>query len=478
MSKLLILLLIFSFFSSKCFAQSHGKAKGPTKQQAADFDAFIKEKSAPDPDPLAKLINSLQIGVNSKFVNTKAVDFKSWPQKVYIDPDVDFAVISSKPGMTWQECFLNSHLCVNPSPDAPLERLLDTPIVEREEIDPGSGEVIKVKYMKVRYQYEESGKKKTTEGWIETSVLREKELQPLYRKSTPSKVTALKNVQKEEPCEPKSLQPKNQKQVEAVARASIAEADPLKQLENATERLAGIVGQCPLNPPHQKKLEAWKGKNIYDQEALPLLDQRQNAAEGLFKFSKDGKSMVPASFDDVVNIDTLARTIYSEMNGCFKVGLQYPMAAAKVALNREELVDAGNGYPHFYAPPQRVGKPTLSKVLTAPSQFSVWNLSGAKNPRDQTVLRALCPAKEGSRNNWSGIAPNPADVAAWNQALKIATEAILFRPRFKAKANEVTQFYYTSKRTEYDGRKRAHPAPVIVGRKVESFDCMYLWEGK
>jgi hypothetical protein len=277
-------------------------------------------------------------------------------------------------------------------------------------------------------------------------------------------------------CVPTSAPKKNLRDLEDLA--SFINRSPNEQLEAATKMVSPMVGECPLKPPTEKKVSSWKGKNIYDAEALPLIKQKTKKLPAIPKLSSDGKTVGTASANDLVAIDNLARTVYSEMNECFHKGIQYPMAAAKVALNRADLLDAGKGFPHFGNGPQASGKPTISKVLTAPYQFSVWNHIGAANPKDKTVLMSLCPARDESKNNWRGGKPSPRDREAWDMAVKIATEAILFRPRFDAKTSGIKQTYYTSKRKEYDGRSRPQPAPEIMGRSVDSYQCMYLWQGK
>lgn len=181
---------------------------------------------------------------------------------------------------------------------------------------------------------------------------------------------------------------------------------------------------------------------------------------------------------DLINIDALARTIYSEMNGCFDDGIEFPMAAAKVILNRAEKIDRKEGHWKVFAGvnyPQK-NKPSLAKATVANFQFSVWNYNS--NPNDKTLLMALCPTKHVDHTrNWRGEKASNLEVEIWKQSLRIAKEAVLRSCHFKLKTKNATQLYYTSGMREYDGRKVADSVR-IEGRLVKSLSCMYLWEGK
>lgn len=426
------------------------------------------------------------------FRTAKGTEFDRWPTTVYVDPDIEYARITKEPGKNSQDCLIDKSQCIGwPDGQTKIIRDTSTPIQERDELDLRTGGVETVQYMKVKFQYEREFKKadgstgvlnQDKEGWIDTRVLRKEKLEPIYKevstKAPRAEETPVKRARPPKPadCKIKGAEVQNRGSVGDLG-SFLAKTDK-EQLSATTELLKPLVGQCPLHPPDEKKPQKWSGKNIYDTEALPLLTAKKSKLPKVPKLDADGKTLGEASFNDLVAVDTLARTLYSEMNECFERGLQFPMAAAKVALNREKMVNAGTAPKHFYGPPQVGNKPALSKVLTSPYQFSVWNQIGVANPNDKTVLMSLCPTRDESPKNWKGSKGTPVDLAAWDMALKIATEAVLFNPRFEAKTKQVSQLYYTSKRESYDSRSRPSPAPVIEGRVVESFRCMYVWNGK
>lgn len=445
---------------------------------------------------LDNLVNQLQAGkkVTIPLRESRNSEYQKWPVRVHIDGDVGYVTVTKDPGKSWEDCRDDQAQCFGwLDSESIIDRDPSAAIMEKVDLNPATGEPQVTQFMKVKFKYQREFNKldgtkgsidKEGVGWIEVDALRKEQMAPIYREPTPRvsspppKQTKIREPVKscDKSCVPASTPKTNLRDIEDLA--SFINRSPNDQLEAATKLVSPMVGECPLRPPTEKKVSSWKGKNIYDAEALPLIKQKTKKMPLIPKLSKDGKTVETASADDLVAIDNLARTVYSEMNECFHKGIQYPMAAAKVALNRADLLDAGKGFPHFGRGPQAYGKPTISKVLTAPYQFSVWNHIGAANPKDKTVLMSLCPARDESKNNWRGGKPSPRDREAWDMAVKIATEAVLFRPRFDAKTSGIKQTYYTSKRSEYDGRSRPHPAPQIMGRTVESYQCMYLWQGK
>jgi len=422
--------------------------------------------------------------------------------EIYIDPDVGKVTVGVRPGVTWQTCLQHPSLCVGwPDSDSKLQRVPRSQAQEISAKDSVTGATRQKLYIEVDFEYtrnvqEADGRIRTISqsgrGWIETSTLRNERLKPLYtRESTSSKMpgsnlsaqNSARGTDREirsprVSCNQTNQQrSKNSELLEQISRK--LELDELSKLDRSVELLRPLIGQCPLHPPNRKRADSWRGRNIYDSEVLPKFT-RLNPT----KIPRIPKETSPGQFtnatrDDLINIDTLARTIYAEMNECFKYGLQYPMAAARVAVNRAYLADQGRAPASYVGNARQVStKPTLAKVLTAPWQFSVWNPSGAANPRDKTSLMALCPTRDNNRTNWKGSRPGPDDLYAWEKSLQIATEAVLFPAQFNRKTKNITQLYYTSKRTSFLNqayRRPRHP-PTIEGRQVDSFQCMYLWE--
>lgn len=427
-------------------------------------------------------------------------DYNSLPNELRIDPDRGNRPVTvyAKPGSTSDSCRIDPKLCVAwPHVNATITRVAGSKIVTVRLPNLAKGEIEEVPYVHINYDYKASftrqdGSKgelnQKGQGWMEAYQLRPKNERPIYtdlpkddpRLPVEAELASIPTydspIQKGADCQETQAK-KNIAQLQALTTQ--IKQTPNEQLNTSVELLRPLIGQCPLNPPNKKRAGNWKGKHIYDSEILPIFQKmKPNSIPKVPKEIRPGEYAL-ATKDDLMDIDALARTIYSEMNECFKVGLQFPMAAAKVAMNRKDLAIEGKAYPHFvHNQRQDSSKPKLTKVLTAPFQFSVWNNVGASNPKDLTSLMSLCPTTNESNKNWKGSRPGPDDLYAWDMSLKIATEAVLYPDKFKNKTKEVTQLYYTSKRSQYDKRRRPNPAPKIEGRAVNSYRCMYLWEGK
>lgn len=410
----------------------------------------------------------------SEINNDDEVNSKSG--QVYIDPDVKVENVYSEPGKTWEDCKKNMNLCVAwPDTDSFIKTI------------PGQEKTVKVKnpvtdkfedrrFIKVRVQYERPFKKndgtmgllaKDTEGWIEADRLRLQNLESVYAISKSTAKSPLPQQRKPVDCKDTALR---KVPTESTSSAALQVSQKLKDtfninLEKTTESILPLVGKCPLPPPPQKKLDRWEDKNIYDVEVLPLMRSTP--------VPKDVRNK-----ENLVSIDALARTIYSEMNGCFKMGIQYPMAVAKVVLNRKKLLEQNRSPIHFFHGPHHPESTPIQTLVTAKHQFSVWNYIGARNPNDKTVLMSLCPTRaESSKHNWKSEVPNPEEVENWKTAVKIATEAVLYPDSFQSKTSHLTQYYYTSGMRSYNDKNLASPRPSILGRPVQSLKCMYLWEG-
>lgn len=396
--------------------------------------------------------------------------------RVYLKPEEGGLVTVTDlghPGATYEDCKVKeqSDWCVAwPGADAVIDNLAEQkPRYVQTGIDPKTGDPIIETFVEVRVRYSRNNWQVDKKGWINARSLSQKPLKEIFTSN---------NV--EVPAKPcptgmsEAIVNKNHKDISELSKKIVS--DEQKRLKAEVDALSGKIGLCPLNPADDKSIyqNKWQGKNIYDLEVMPQLKAMRNEVPKLKK--SDGKMM---NWDDLVNIDALSRTIYSEMNQCFKDGLEYPMAAAKVALNRVEKIKAKDKLSLLVFLQEAFhlqDKPTLAKVLTSDQQFSVWNSN--TRPKDKTILMSLCPTRDPKQPSWMGKNSSHEEQGIWKQAMEIATEAVLHPKEFEAKTKAVNQLYYTSGRTSYDGRVRPTPAPEIAGRSVSSLKCMYLWSGK
>jgi hypothetical protein len=409
--------------------------------------------------------------------------------RIYLKPELQGLVTVTDfdhPGATSEDCLDNPAWCVAwPDSDSIITNLPFSEPKNIPQTNPRTGESSIETYLHVKIEYDRKYKAldcsgSTTdstgncykinhvdrEGWINLRSVTEVPLAPLLI-STPK-------IPTKPPCADAKIQtPEKKKTIDHQKLANRVLQDRNQDLQTEAEQIGEKVGKCPLElATNKSQYQAkWRRKNIYDEEVMPVLRKMKDQVPNIRK--DNGK---PMNWEDMVDIDALSRTLYSEMNDCFKDGVQFPMAAAKVAMNRVEKVKKGFNLSVFLKSWfHDDDKPTLAKVLTADRQFSVWNyMSG---PKDKTILMSLCPTRNSTEPNWMGNKPSKEELGIWKQAVQIATQAVLHPVDFKNRTNAVKQLYYTSHMSEYDDRTRPHPIPTIGGRPVNSFKCMYLWNG-
>jgi hypothetical protein len=305
-------------------------------------------------------------------------------------------------------------------------------------------------------------------------------------------------------------------------------------VEDVANRIAPLVGKCvvPMKTVEDKKAKGGKRtvpdiershfaapKNsqaehpvIYDEKVLPVVTKNFVAARDL--------NIPHLNAQTLIEIDSLARTIYGEMQGCVPMGSEYPMAVARVIKNRQTNIEnvPGKSAEFIYQQdPHWPGKNINTKVSSSPIQFSSWNLDIIdtetlkearsdyaadltmkgeskktaneralkeirSNPKtkeyyrfnDTGLLHTLCPPSHPPEPYWKGESPPADQIAIWKSILKIATEATLYPKEFEAKTNSLKGIrHYTSDRTSFYGMKEV--CPSIEGKQIIRKKCLNLW---
>ncbi|GIL17911.1 MAG: hypothetical protein BroJett040_16620 [Oligoflexia bacterium] len=389
------------------------------------------------------------------------------------DPPIS---VFNNPGYNWATCKTQSGCesvgWLKPD-DTKIYEVLDSkgnPIIEtRQVMNPVTREMEEVSFIRVRFSYTRKGKdgwinsKVNEDGWIDADTVNFQKMKSVY--AVPPK--------KEEPCN--ATDGKAFRELSRTSRAihQAAAAD----LAKATSVLKPLVGKCPLNPPPTKSQLKFDGGLFYDNQVWPQVAKHKSEFPKTIQTESGAKKI---SFDDYAKIDALARTLYGEMAGCMTSTPVYGMAAAKVALNRAELIDKGHAMKAVFEKPgthdEKLNKSALVSALTAPEQFSVWNKGAAKNPKDLSILRTMCPTSgEKSTHNWKNEMPSAVDNNVWDKVLKIATEAVVFPESFKERTKSVRQYYYTSN-VDWSRKGYQKVSPEIEGRSVNNRRCMWVWK--
>lgn len=248
--------------------------------------------------------------------------------------------------------------------------------------------------------------------------------------------------------------------------AATGKATPKKTstLKAATQ-IYELVGECPLANPMvmPKKLTR---ENIFDSYVYAKL-KKQKVPKLL------NEHMKPMNLDDLMNIDSLARTIYGEMGKCFKKGLQYPIAAALVAVNRAENKARFREWTSTKVKRKLASLPTLTRIVTTPEKFNVWKAYEGDKVNGP-LHHSLCPARAVNKPFWKTTKASQAEVDIWKNAVRIATEAVMFPSKFKQRSPAMRNInFYTSGMGQY--KDYAQVFPFVNDRPLENFDCIEMW---
>jgi len=313
--------------------------------------------------------------------------------------------------------------------------------------------------------------KKSGTGWISKETLTDKLYKPMISHEQTTSVT-------KEVCPPK---PSTNSVIKApIDIANLKEPTQGLSDKKIAEDIYARVGKCPLKPPKVLSTSVLAG-NTYDKLTMPLLNLSKLPTRS------NGQKITR---DDIINIDTLARTLYGEMGGCFTKGLHYPMAVARIAINRIKLKDS---YTEFINKKQNLNKPTLSQILASPNQFNNWQHTiKAKiktKPNEPTpdpdfiikpnpsLHQSLCPPVSMKHDFWNGK-PTQDNIDRWQEAVEIATMAVLDNEDFMKMTNSLDGLYYYTSNVGRFGKtgEYVQVKPSIDGRKLSNTDCIEIWK--
>ena len=234
----------------------------------------------------------------------------------------------------------------------------------------------------------------------------------------------------------------------------------------AATQIYDLVGECPLADPTvmPKKLSR---ENIFDSYVYAKL--RKQKVPRLVN-----EQMKIMTSDDLINIDSLARTIYGEMGKCFRKGLQYPIAAALVALNRAENKPRFKEWTSSRTKRKLASVPALTRIVTTPEKFNVWKAYEGEKINGP-LHHSLCPARKVNKPFWKTTKASQAEVDIWKNAVRIATEAVMFPTKFKSRSPAMKNMnFYTSGMGQY--KDYAQVFPFVNDRPLENFDCIEIWK--
>lgn len=401
-------------------------------------------------------------------------------QRVYLKPSETDPLVSvySSPGLNWKYCEKNARgECIEGLGWLDTDSKIWTTGKKKKMkvFDPFKNREVEEEYYEIEFAYDReylsnevdpktnkriiktlSKKRGDTKAWVDAAYLSDDKI---------TKHPYLQSPPKIEMCSRKEAR-------SLLIDKNFAENLTVTGLDKAVQEIFPKIGMCT------SLKDAKPGGNLYDNAILNKI--REAGAPKNVKKS-DGSPVTP---EDLVEIDSLARTIYGEMASCFKHGVQYPMAVARIAMNRVDFSqklerDNETGRKKVRDPfiqgPHDPRKTHLSKVVTSPIQFNAWlrKLNNKKNP---SMDMALCPARDPSQRLLDGRRPGPQELAVWKSSVKIASDAVLNRKEFLAKTDGVKDIKnYTSAMGQFYGMKQ-QKGRKIAGLELKKDSCVELWK--
>ncbi len=288
---------------------------------------------------------------------------------------------------------------------------------------------------------------------------------------------------------------------------------PMKENEKRDQKTKSFTPQMDRDDFEGPKNQKAQHPVVYDQKVLPELMKNFSTARDLNIPHLNARSLI--------EIDSLARTIYAEMQGCVPIGAEYPMAVARVMKNRESMMANKPGKKKefiYQQEPQWPGKSLSTQAASSPVQFTSWNLDmidfdelreargdraadlirSGKSRKEANIqarkeiapdpntkeyykfnksglLHTLCPPSDPNKPDWSGqVPPDPNQLAIWKTVVKIATDAVLYPKEFDKKTSQLEGIaHYTSDRSSFYDMKQV--CPSIEGKKLTNNRCLNLW---
>ncbi len=386
--------------------------------------------------------------------------------RAYIDQEDGIPVsIFNKEGMEdWKACRDDSKCSAIGWPDNTAEITVLSLGKPKIQIDPDTGQKKTTVFAKVSFKYVRDGVTKTGTGYMDAS--------PLTNSAPESSFYGASAEKKYCPEAKETVMPDGTiSYIGQIQRALTA-----KSVGDTAALIKGSVGSCVIDP---KRLPAQYSSGVpYDTYVLPNMSKKTVPAV----VKEDGSRM---SRQDLIDIDAVARTIYAELGWCYKHGLQYPMAVAKVITNRATAINEAkaNNEPRkqksletlFINGQHSSTKGNIAKAANSPTQFHVWKQKNNKGQRNGPLTMALCPPSDPKKNFYQGNPPSRMELEMWDNTIKIATEAVLFPQRFNKRTSQITQTNFTGAETSsFYGMKEV---PVsIEKRRVSNRECVQIWE--
>lgn len=311
-----------------------------------------------------------------------------------------------------------------------------------EETDPITGAKRPQLFYLVDVEYPTEWGTKSERGWVSAQYVRSDPLPPSRLSVAEVEYVAPRPLPKPDcNCKSKDLS----KQIKEGLEVAIQEPS------EAARKAMSYVGQCVSG-----KLNPAGFTNPFNY----FMDRHWQDKKGKTLFSYKGE---PVTGEKMFAIDAIARTIFGEMRGCFRNGIRYPMAVARVIMNRAYFVSKnGRTVPFVKATSPDYKKMKIEEIVpfvtSSSAQFSPWNRD------DPNLSHVLCPQNMDAETR-----------KIWRKSVEIATSAILDRKQFAKETGQVTQLHFSSGMTPSWAKNYSLETPKVGDSPIDSARCLKLW---
>ncbi|MCB9083539.1 MAG: hypothetical protein H6624_04310 [Bdellovibrionaceae bacterium] len=366
---------------------------------------------------------------------------------VFLDvPEGQPVTITSAPGKTWRDCGPSvpegERPCVAWPKGGPQTRMQIRHGKIIEETDPVTGAKRPQLFYLVDVQYPTDWGTKSERGWLSAQYVRADPLPRSELSVGEVDYVAPRPLPKPDcNCKSKDLGKQIKEGLDVV----------IHEPNEAAKKAINYVGQCVsgnLNPSgYTNPFNHFMGSHWRNQKGKTLFRYKDQAVTGEKMFA----------------IDAIARTIFGEMRGCFRNGIRYPMAVARVIMNRAYYVKKqGRTVPFVKATSPNYKALEIEQIVpyvtSSSAQFSPWNRD------DPNLKHILCPKNMDAETK-----------KIWLKSVEIATSAILDRKQFAQETKQVRQLHFSSGTTPNWARNYKLEKPSIGASPIDSGRCLKLW---
>lgn len=394
----------------------------------------------------------------------------------YLDVSDDWAVkVYSQPGRTERDCEMKNGLCLDEITSDTEIAITDAQFTKTW--DPIAEEEVFENFYRIAYRKRDprtGDKDRVRVGWVPAKIV----------STTPTRdATSSSKSKGQEECDwgqEESNLPEGKRPLVPTACEH-----PYTDSLGEVKKFVGRISQGAENQVSLATIKKLVGKCLLsDPTKPPKIDDKTKAFDKFVMDHWDRNPPPPITLKNgqrvtqkqIEEIDALARTIYGEMawHECSQ-GSHYMKAVAAIVKNREAYIKNERMPRRFDRNENIKDLSPLLRVVSAESQFSVWNWKGADAGANNSLRHVLCPPSDPNKPFWyKKQKPSANELRIWDTALRVARDAVLEPDKFKRQTMNISHLYYASgvRFTPLSGMREVYSKPSIDGVRLSNPACI------